>query len=146
MSGQTGLLRDVHVKVSPSNRLQVSVTPIISSKTSSRENKPNFLASVSGYMNSQFLSVLENADGSRVFVATPANSSKKITISSVGLTSPLASHSNYNGQGALPPLPRAKTFTRRARLRVLDAAGALEKEGYKPSDFWFFTGTLPGGN
>lgn len=45
---------------------------------------------------------------------------------------------------AVPALPRAKQFTRLARRTILDAAGALEKEGYLPSEFQFFTGTLPG--
>jgi hypothetical protein len=45
---------------------------------------------------------------------------------------------------AVPDLPRRKKFTATARLRILDAAGALEKAGYEPSDFYFFTGTLPG--
>jgi hypothetical protein len=44
----------------------------------------------------------------------------------------------------IPPLPRPTQFTRHARLKILDAAGALEKEGYQPGDFYFFTGTLPG--
>lgn len=39
---------------------------------------------------------------------------------------------------------KAKQFTRKARLAILDAGGALEKEGYAPDDFVFFTGTLPG--
>jgi hypothetical protein len=44
----------------------------------------------------------------------------------------------------VPQLPRRKQFTRLARRTILDAAGALEKEGYQPSQFQFFTGTLPG--
>ena len=42
------------------------------------------------------------------------------------------------------PLPRKKTFTRKARESLLDAAGALEKSGIPYSSFYFFTGTLPG--
>jgi|FLYL01.1.fsa_nt_gi hypothetical protein len=57
----------------------------------------------------------------------------------------LASHLNCNAdEKALPTLPSKKRFTRRARAKILDAAGALEKEGYAPESFYFFTGTLPG--
>lgn len=44
----------------------------------------------------------------------------------------------------VPELPKKKKFTRKARNTMLQAAGALEKEGYKPQQFWMFTGTLPG--
>lgn len=44
----------------------------------------------------------------------------------------------------IPLLPTKKQFTRHARHTILSAAGALEKAGYKPSQFLFFTGTLPG--
>ncbi len=44
----------------------------------------------------------------------------------------------------IPPLPTPKQFTRAGRQTILSCAGALEKHGYKPEQFWFFTGTLPG--
>ncbi|KAI9746250.1 MAG: hypothetical protein M1835_002524, partial [Candelina submexicana] len=43
-----------------------------------------------------------------------------------------------------PKTPRPKEFTRLARKKILDAGGALEKEGYKPDEFGFATFTLPG--
>lgn len=45
----------------------------------------------------------------------------------------------------LKKLLTKKKFTKYAKLRLLDGAGALEKEGYRPEQFFFFTGTLPAG-
>jgi hypothetical protein len=44
----------------------------------------------------------------------------------------------------IPLLPTKKKFTRQARHKILAAAGSLEKAGYLPNQFIFFTGTLPG--
>lgn len=47
-------------------------------------------------------------------------------------------------KNTVPPVPTPKKFTRLARHTILCAAGALEKEGYLPEQFYFFTATLPG--
>lgn len=49
-----------------------------------------------------------------------------------------------NAKKRLAKLLKKKEFTKYGKLRLLDAGGALEKEGYKAEQSYFFTGTLPG--
>jgi hypothetical protein len=135
------------IAISPSNRIQLKIHPYLENHGKSSKQDDAVISSLErDYKICSVSGIVPKKDSS---LASLPNCNARITPYSPELDfqqwaedySLVPMHLVKNRH---PTLPRAKQFTRRARLTILDAAGALEKEGYLPSDFQFFTGTLPG--
>lgn len=132
------MLAQVNIHVAPNNRISFSRVPLHnfhnqgksknSYKTVDEQNFNDFLEQAA---------IPPHTDAGIRGVALDVRECES------GCDDPLASHPNCKSS-EIPDLPRKKRFTRQGRQTILAAAGALEKDGYKPSDFQFFTGTLPG--
>lgn len=124
-------LADLTVKFSPSNRVAFSVSPIKSSVPAPKSS-PRFGKIISA--------------PSRIFPPDSPCSLYLQSLSEVGEFSVFACSLSDRPKSKVSGLhlPRKKSFTRSAKQTLLSAGGALEKEGFKPEDFYFFTGTLPG--
>lgn len=91
------------------------------------------------------------AVGDRPKVALAPDFHPQCVLPEVEPRSALVSHTNCKNLKSvvvpvrgLPSLPTKKQFTRRGRLAILDAGGALEREGIPSDNFYFVTCTLPG--
>lgn len=137
MNNPTVSWSNLSIKLTPSNRLHFSIAPVYEfhNQKAVSQKPPKKLPSASvstpiDYYDSLGFDVSQESDGSYSF------------------PSYLASRPNWNPNTdntfSLPSLPRPKQFTRLARQTLLDAGGALDKMGFAPNEFHFFTGTLPG--
>jgi hypothetical protein len=144
-------------RCTPSNCVQLSVKP--SEKTKFNNSSKSASSSASSVHKNQLIrdSLQGVVHASKIDLASlpPGNYPDLISLSASSLP---PAHCEAGGGEALGisaqsqspekrdrfSLPRRTLFTRKARSTLLDAAGALEKEGYRYSEFFFFTGTLPG--
>lgn len=122
-------LTDFTVKFSPSNRVAFSLRPVKSSVPAPKSS-PRF---------GQVLSA-----PSKILPPDSPCSSSIHEQFQLGEFFELACCISDRPKNLPGLLPRKKRFTRSAKQTLLSAGGALEKEGFKPEDFYFFTGTLPG--
>lgn len=137
MNNSTTSWSNLSIKLTPSNRLHFSIAPVYEfhnhKASAPKPSKKLSLASVStpiDYYDSLGFDVSHESDGCYSFPSS--------------LASRPNCNSNTNNTFSLPSLPRPKQFTRLARQTLLDAGGALDKMGFSPNEFHFFTGTLPG--
>lgn len=114
------------VVIEPSNRVAFSVKPDLLPKTTSDETgiAPKMLPPSAATLDVIRQSRVVDKTGERRFR--------------------LMSDDTEKSSVSVPELPREKAFTRRAKQTIRSAGGALEKEGFTQSQFFFFTGTLPG--
>lgn len=129
-------LVDFAVHFSPSNRVAFSLSPV--------STAPILKTVETRYGR---VAVVESDAYSKVFPPDGACSLSLESLVNLASSSPLACplvDKKEIGKN-FPSLPKKKNFTRGGKQTLLSGGGALEKEGYKPEDFYFMTGTLPGG-
>jgi hypothetical protein len=140
------------LKLNPSNRLQLSIKPYYSTRGSKSIDPKNFATSINIeaselYQNGYKSEALALMSAPRQFRGTRSGALRGSApwhlCQTASALKCLLIHYLWAVVG-VPDLPQRKRFTSTARLRILDAAGALEKSGYSHEDFYFFTGTLPG--
>jgi hypothetical protein len=129
------MLAQVNIHVSPNNRISFSRVPLMNFHNQGKQR--NSYKTPDEQEFNDFLEETALHTDAGIGAQAPTSAS----VSSDGV-SPLASHLNCKNE--LPEIPTRKKFTRHARQTILAAAGALEKDGHKATDFFFFTGTLPG--
>ena len=135
MTHSTVSWTNLSIVLSPSNRLHFSASPVSefhnqkAAPSKPFKISPSSIPSPTEYYESLGFDVSRNSDGSFSYPSLASRPNCK------SLTA---------NKFSLPSLPRPKQFTRLARQTLLDAGGALDKMGYSPSEFFFFTGTLPG--
>lgn len=136
------------VNISPSNRIQIKINPHFESRGKSAKSDDSELIRLSHPLNLP-CPLSPHAEGGGYLASLP-NCTARLAVP----FSPELEFQNWVESFNVPPdeldksphpdVPKAKQFTSLARRTILDAAGALEKEGYLPHQFQFFTGTLPG--
>jgi hypothetical protein len=139
--------------LSPNNRFHISLKPFTKYHRQGKPRSSSLPAGINVYADPDEIASIENyikwadslpVDPETGEIVLPDSHTPSppppLGVAGGGYLASLPNCANENH----PPLPPRKIFTRLARQTILDAAGALEKSGYQPKDFYFFTGTLPG--
>ncbi len=140
------------LRLNPSNRIQVSVHPHYETRGSKSPDLKTFSTTINTKASQLWF---EGKKEQAIDEVTPKNIGSRQRPSAfcwepeswhLSQTASMTCYLIYYlwSVVGVPGLAPRKKFTATARLRILDAAGALEKSGYEYGNFYFFTGTLPG--